>query len=223
MSLAVDDLVARLPALGATRTSIEFAIDMAAASLRTAGKLLVCGNGGSAADADHLVADLMKGFLSKRPLPAADRDRLEAQGGRRGAEIGRRLQGSLPAISLASDGPLMSAIANDIHYDMVFAQQVSGIGRPRDVLVAISTTGHSPNVINAAIVAKARGIGVIGLTGRDGGELAQLADVAIRVPADSVFEIQELHQSVYHTVARALEEDIFGAGSSQREDRTLGG
>ncbi|MGH2408328.1 MAG: D-sedoheptulose-7-phosphate isomerase [Candidatus Limnocylindrales bacterium] len=214
MTSAVDDLIARLPALQETGESIELAIEIATTSLRSGGKLLVCGNGGSAADAEHLVADLMKAFLLARPIPEADAERLRALDGERGADIARHLQGSLAAISLASDGALISAIANDVRFDMVFAQQVAGLGRPPDILVAISTTGNSPNVINAAVVARLRGVGVIALTGRDGGDLAPFADVAIRVPADTVFEIQEFQQSVYHALARALEERFFGTGEA---------
>lgn len=210
MTTAIDDLIARIPVLEEARAPIELAVELAERSLRGGGKLMVCGNGGSASDAEHLVADLMKGFLSVRPIPETDAARLHELDGERGADIARHLQGSLAAISLASEGALMTAIANDVRYDMVFAQQVNGLGRSPDALIAISTTGNSRNVINAAVVARLRNVQVISLTGRSGGELAPLADVAIRVPADTVYEIQELHQSVYHAIARAMESAFFG-------------
>jgi len=210
MTRPVDDLIRRLPGLAPVGDALERAIDVAAAALRRGGTLLVCGNGGSASDSEHLVADLMKGFMSPRPLPDSERLRFAAEAGAHGAEIAERLQRSLPAISLGSEVALTTAIANDIRFDMVFAQQVNGLARPGDVLIAISTTGNSPSVVNAALVARLRSVQVIALTGRDGGELARDADVAIRVPADVVFEIQELHLPVYHAFALALEEAFFG-------------
>ena len=211
MSQAVDDLMARMPLLDGCRAPLEQAIEVAAGALRGGGKLLVCGNGGSASDSEHLVADLMKGFMSLRPLGVSDRARLVAQAGDHGAELAGRLQGALPAIALVSQSALTTAIANDIRYDMVFAHQVQGLGAPSDALIAISTSGASPSVVNAAIVARARSMPVIALTGRDGGDLARFSDVAIRVPADLVFEIQELHLPVYHALALALEQMFFGS------------
>ena len=126
-----------------------------------------------------------------RPIPADDKAWLDDRAGSRGADIAANLQGSLASISLGSQGALTTAIANDVRFDMVFAQQVNGLGRPGDVLFAISTTGYSPSVVNAAHVARLRQVSIVALTGRDGGELARLADVAIRVPADRVYEIQE--------------------------------
>ncbi len=171
--------------------------------------MLVCGNGGSASDSEHLVADMMKGFLGRRPLAAEDRADLERAGGERGREIADGLQGGLAAVALGTEGALATAIANDMRFDLVFAQQVHVLGRAGDALVAISTSGNSANVVNAAHVARSRGMAVIALTGRDGGEIAEVADVAIRVPADRVFEIQELHMPVYHAVALALEQAFF--------------
>ena len=209
MSGAVDELLRRLPDLRPCRASIEESIQLLLMALQAGGKILVCGNGGSAADSEHFVADLMKGFMRRRPIPEAERSRLRMVAGSRGDGIGAHLQGAFAAVALASQGALMTAIANDIRYDMVFAQQVHGLGRPGDVLFAISTTGNSPSVVNAACVARLHGMFVIALTGRDGGEVATVADIAIRVPADSVFEIQELHLPVYHAIALALEQSFF--------------
>lgn len=208
---SVDRLVRRLPILEPTRASLEAAIETLDRALRGGATILVCGNGGSASDSEHLVADLMKGFMSPRRLGADEAARLTSQDPRRGADLAATLQGALPAVSLGSEGALTTAIANDIGFDLVFAQQVHGLGRPGDVLIAISTTGNSSSVVNAAVVAHARGMTVIALTGRDGGELAAVADIAIRVPADQVFEIQELHLPVYHAIALALEEAFFPA------------
>jgi D-sedoheptulose 7-phosphate isomerase len=221
MTSAVGDLIRRLPNLAPTRDSIEQAIGLAIGALRGGGKLLVCGNGGSASDSEHLVADLVKGFMSPRPISAADREPLIQMAGARGADIADRLQGSLAATSLVSQAALATAISNDVHFDMVFAQQVFGLGQPGDVLVAISTSGASPSVLNAAVVARARSMAVIALTGRDGGELAGLADVAIRVPADRVYEIQELHLPVYHAFALALEQEFFATPSDGADQAQL--
>jgi D-sedoheptulose 7-phosphate isomerase len=209
MSRPIDDLIRRLPDLECVRHHAEEAVAILEAAVRIDAKILVCGNGGSASDSEHLVADLMKGFMSPRPIPADDLSFLTRLYGDQGTEIGEALQGAVSAISLGSAGALTTAIGNDIRFDMVFAQQVYGLGRARDVLLAISTTGNSPSVVNAAVVAKLRSMRVIALTGRDGGELAALADLAIRVPADQVFEIQELHMPVYHAIALALEQAVF--------------
>jgi D-sedoheptulose 7-phosphate isomerase len=209
MTETVDELIRRMPDLAACQERIEAAIGLMVSSLRAGGKVLVCGNGGSAADSDHLVADLMKGFMSRRPVSAADRVQLQRTAGPRGEDIATHLQGALAAIALASHGALTTAISNDVRFDMVFAQQVYGLGRRGDILIAISTSGNSPSVINAAEVARLRGMSVIALTGRAGGEVAALADIAIRVPADRVFEVQELHLPVYHAIALSLERTFF--------------
>lgn len=220
---AVDDLVRRLPSLRPCQEALERSIELVAESLRGGGKLLVCGNGGSASDGEHLVADLMKGFVGQRPIPGRDRLRLHEIAGPSGDEISDHLQGALAAIALSSSGALMTAVANDVRYEMVFAQQVYGLGRPGDVLLAISTTGNSMSVVNAVRVARLREMGVIALTGRDGGDVADLADIAIRVPADRVFEIQEHHLPIYHALALALERSFFGVpASAGMDDETPG-
>ena len=152
----------------------------------------------------------MKGFLKTRPISSSDTARLEAAGKSKGKRIAARLQGALPAICLASPISLISAIANDIDFEMAFAQQVYGLGQPGDILLGISTSGNSINVANAVIVAKAFGLRTIALTGRSGGHLAALADVSIKVPADDITEIQELHLPVYHWLSTELEETFFG-------------
>jgi phosphoheptose isomerase len=209
MSRSIEELVRRIPDLLPCVDQLEASIAVLATALTNGGKVLACGNGGSAADSEHLVADLMKGFMSPRPLPEADANRLRELAGGDGQKIASALQGGLAALALGTEGPLATAISNDIAFDMVFAQQVGVLGNRGDVLVAISTTGNSPNVLNAVHVARLREMSVVALTGRDGGSLGALADVAVRVPADRVFEIQELHVSVYHGIALALEELFF--------------
>lgn len=203
---SLSSFLERYPVLRACETQLQAAFVLLAAAFRNGNKLLICGNGGSAADSEHIVGELMKGFLKRRPISAADAAKLEAAGGK---EIAGRLQGTLAAISLPSQMSLLTATANDGDYDLTFAQQVYGLGRAGDVLLAISTSGKSANVCNAVIVAKAFGLKSIALTGKSGGELAPLADIAIKVPSDNVAEIQELHLPVYHWLSTELEATFF--------------
>jgi D-sedoheptulose 7-phosphate isomerase len=202
-------LLERYPVLQPCQKELGSGLDLLVAAYRAGNKLLVCGNGGSAADSEHVVAELMKGFLKRRPISSSDRARFEAASETDGKAIALRLQGALPAISLASPVSLITAIANDIDFEMIFAQQVYGLGRSGDVLLGISTSGNSRDVLNAVIVAKGLGLGTIVLTGRSGGALAPLADVSIKVPADDISEIQELHLPVYHWLSTELEEIFF--------------
>jgi D-sedoheptulose 7-phosphate isomerase len=196
----------RYPALRACEAQLESAFKLLADVFRSGNKLLVCGNGGSAADSEHIVGELMKSFLKRRPLPAEHIVALDSVGAK---ALAQRLQGSLPAISLPSQMSLLTATANDGDYDLTFAQQVYGLGRPGDALLAISTSGNAKNVCNAVIVAKAFGVKSIALTGQSGGELARLVDVAIKVPSNNVAEIQELHLPVYHWLSTELEATFF--------------
>lgn len=202
-------LLERYPALQACEKELGAAFDLLVAAYQSGNKLLICGNGGSAADSEHMVAELMKGFLKRRPISAAHASKLEEAGGAAGKAVAGRLQGTLAAVSLPSQVSLITAIANDLDYDMIFAQQVYGLGRPGDVLLGISTSGRSKNVSNAFLVAKAFGMKSIALTGKSGGDLAPLADVALKVPSDNVAEIQELHLPVYHWLSTELEETFF--------------
>ena len=209
MNTRLSSLFERYPTLQACEGELRAAFDSLAAAYRSGNKLLVCGNGGSAADSEHIVGELMKGFLKRRPISAADAAKLETAGGATGKEIANRLQGTLAAISLPSQMSLLTATANDGDYDLTFAQQVYGLGRAGDVLLAISTSGKSANVCNAVVVAKAFGLKSIALTGQSGGNLAPLADIAIKVPSDNVAEIQELHLPVYHWLSTELEAKFF--------------
>ena len=207
--MSLSSLLKRYPVLQACEKELSSGLDLLIAAYQGGNKLLVCGNGGSAADSEHLVAELMKGFLKRRPISSAHAAQLETADRTEGKAIAQRLQGALAAISLASPVSLTSAIANDIDFEMIFAQQVYGLGRAGDVLLGISTSGNSKNVSNAVIVAKALGLGTIVLTGQSGGSLAPLADVAIKVPSDEIAEIQELHLPVYHWLSTELEETFF--------------
>ncbi len=201
-------LFARCPMLRACEADLQAALELLVGCYSAGGKLLVCGNGGSAADCEHIVGELMKGFQLPRPISKEDARKLSAAG-QLGDQIAARLQGALPAISLVSQTSIVSAVANDTSDEMVFAQQVYGYGRPGDVLLAISTSGNSRNVIAAAVTAKAFGLGTLALTGRAGGRLAAMTDLAIRVPADSVIEIQELHLPTYHWLCVQVEAAFF--------------
>jgi D-sedoheptulose 7-phosphate isomerase len=179
---------------------------------KNGGKALICGNGGSAADSGHIAAELMKGFMLKRPIPEAEKRKLsELFPGENGGEyLADKLQRALPAISLCEHAALITAITNDVAADMIFAQQVYGYGARGDVLIAISTSGSAKNVINAVKTAKFKEMTSIGLTGESGGKLYGLCDITIRVPAVSTPEVQELHLPVYHAICMAVENKFFG-------------
>ncbi len=202
-------LIARYPDLEPCAEDLARAHDLLHATFAGSGKLLVCGNGGSAADAEHVVGELMKGFHSRRPLPAEARAALAAAAPQEADYLAEHLQGALPAISLVGHPSLATAIANDVAPDMVFAQQVYGLGRPGDALLCISTSGDSRNVLRAAQVARAGGLRVVGLTGSGGGRLAPWCDVCVRVPFVEVSQVQERHLPVYHTLCRMLESAFF--------------
>ncbi|QSO51575.1 SIS domain-containing protein [Alicyclobacillus curvatus] len=209
MTAQVEALCRRYPDLEPCKGSIEQAIVMLVRCYGNGGKVLVCGNGGSASDSEHVVGELMKGFMKKRPVPSQVQTRLVEMFGAHGEYLANQLQGALPAISLVSHTALLTAIVNDVADSMVFAQQVYGYGRPGDVLIGLSTSGNSKNVIHAMQVAKAQGLRTIGLTGASGGEMNDVCDVIIKVPYQFTPEIQERHLPIYHTICIALEEEFF--------------
>lgn len=178
-------------------------------SYKSAGKVLLCGNGGSCADCDHIVGELMKGFLKKRPLSEHQEQALKNEFKDEWDSIKDKLQQGLPAISLCTHNALITAFNNDVDADLVFAQQVLGYGKNNDVLIAMSTSGNSVNVINAVKTAKALGLTVIGFTGRKGGKLKDLCDLCFCVPSDETYRIQEYHISIYHAVCAAVEAYFF--------------
>ena len=211
MNTEDSELFHRYPALKSCEADLDRAFTVIADAYARGNKVLICGNGGSAADCEHIVGELMKGFRNPRHIPAEHVAKLEVAAGALGAEIAQKMQGALAAISLVSHVSLATAIANDTDADMVFAQQVYGLGRTGDVLLGISTSGNARNVINGVATAKAFGIRSVILTGRTGGALAAIGDVVIRVPADNVVEIQELHLPVYHWLCIELERKFFSS------------
>jgi D-sedoheptulose 7-phosphate isomerase len=209
MNRHFDDLLRRLPHLTCLRDSLNAALTLLLACASSGGKILVCGNGGSAADAEHIVGELMKGFLLPRPLPQAMQDTLRNFCPEFGSLLAARLQDCIPAVSLVSGVALPTAFNNDVAPELCFAQQVIGLGRSGDVIWGISTSGNSANVNHALRVGKALGLHTLGLTGRDGGAMAALCEVELRVPADKTPLVQELHLPVYHALCAALEEEVF--------------
>lgn len=206
----LERLMERYPVLKGCREDIVKAYEILKKSYENGGQLLVCGNGGSGADSEHIVGELMKEFGIRRPLPAAEKEKLLAASPENGELLGKHLQGSLPAIPLTGNIALSTAFANDAVPELVFAQQVYGYGRPESVLMGISTSGNSKNVIYALDVAKAKKMATIGMTGESGGKMKALCDVCICVPSSCTPDIQELHLPVYHCLCRMIEEEFFG-------------
>ena len=205
----LERLMKRYPQLVGCREAITETYQVLEESFRNGGKLLICGNGGSAADSDHIVGELMKGFVKRRPVTSAFEQKLKEAEPELGEELAKRLQGALPAIALTGHLALSTAFLNDVDGSMGFAQQVYGYGRKGDVFLGITTSGNSKNILYAAAVAKAAGLKVIGLTGRDGGRLKAMADACIVVPEQETFKIQELHLPVYHALCLMLEEHFY--------------
>lgn len=195
--------IQRYPALEICRRDMEKAVELICAMYHREGKLLLCGNGGSAADCEHISGELLKGFLlMRKPLPE------EIEGLR--PEIAQGLQRGVQAIPLTSLSALSTAFGNDVAPENTFAQAVFALGSRGDVFLGISTSGNAENVCRAAEVARKRGLPSIVLTGEGGGRLAPLCDVAIRVPAKETYQIQEYHLPVYHALCAQVEEDLFG-------------
>ena len=205
----LEELVKRYPVLDAVKDDVRKAYELLEACYEQGGKLLIAGNGGSCADAEHIVGELMKGFVKRREVSDCFAERLRNADEVRGAELAKKLQGGLPAIALTGHAGLSTAYLNDVDGDLIFAQQTYGYGRPGDVLIGISTSGNAKNVMYAMTVAKALGMKTIGLTGKDGGALKREADVSVVVPETETFKIQELHLPVYHALCLMLEERFF--------------
>ena len=209
------NLIARYPILTIAKDSIARAYETLADCFAAGGKLLIAGNGGSAADAEHIVGELMKSFCLPRPMSAAFREAAESADPEMGRVLGEGLQQGLPAIALSAHTALGTAWMNDCDPALVFAQQVAGYGRPGDVLLGITTSGNSLNIRYAALAARAAGLKVLSLTGAPGGKIAALSDVCIHVPATETFKVQELHLPVYHCLCLMLEERFFGQDEIQ--------
>ena len=203
-------LIERYPKLAVCKEDIKKAHELLEAAYSNGRKLLVCGNGGSASDSEHIVGELMKEFKLKRKVYSEQATALKAIDPELGQVLADNLQGALPAICLTGHSSLTTAFMNDANADLVFAQQVNGYGKPGDVFLGISTSGNSKNVLYAAVNAKAKGLKVIGLTGAKESKLMKYADVCIRVPETETYKIQELHLPVYHCLCLMLEEKFFG-------------
>lgn len=200
----------RYPALKIVEVDIAAAYQILENSYKNGGKLLVAGNGGSAADAEHIVGELMKGFKLPRKPQADFADKLIRENAELGAVLAENLQGALPAIALDGHPALSTAYMNDCEPLLCFAQQVNGYGKMGDVFLGISTSGNSKNVLYAATTARAKGMKVIGLTGAKNSKLEEISDVCIRVPQTETYMIQELHLPVYHCLCLMLEDEFFG-------------
>ena len=205
----INDLVNRYPVLAKVRDDIEMVYKLLVECYENGGKVLIVGNGGSAADSEHIVGELMKGFIKNRPVSAEMYEALVAVDPVRGEALAKNLQGGLPAIALTAHTSLNTAFANDRDPVMIYAQQVNGYGKPGDVFLGISTSGNAENVMYAAVTAKAKGMKVLALTGKDGGKLAKVADVSIIVPEKETFKIQELHLPIYHVLCLMLEDHFY--------------
>ena len=192
-------LYERYPALQSCKDSIEAALQLLIETYRNGGKVLICGNGGSAADSEHIVGELLKGFMSKRPV--TDERIPEA--------LRAELQGSLPAISLPSQCAILSAFCNDVSPEMMYAQLVYGYGKPEDLLIGLSTSGNSQNVVKAVEVANCLGMKTIAMTGAAESKLSALSTVTVKVPETETYKVQELHLPIYHYLCAETEKAFF--------------
>lgn len=199
MNDKMKELIERYQSLESCRDDIQKALDMIINTYKNDGKILVCGNGGSAADSEHIVGELMKGFLLRREVKD---DSLPP-------ELASKLQGALPAISLVSQSGILSAYINDVDPDMMYAQLTYGYGKKGDLLICLSTSGNSKNCVNAAEVAKSIGVNVLSMTGKNESKLSQISDVTVRVPECETYKIQELHLPVYHYLCAEAERYFF--------------
>ncbi len=208
-SLAVfDELQKAYPRLEICLEDIIEATEIIIDCCKNGGKVLVCGNGGSAADSLHIVGELMKGFCRKRPLSDIEKNTLSSYG-EHGEKLASALQCALPAVSLINESSLSTAFLNDVDPEMGFAQQVLGLAKQGDVLIGISTSGNAKNVHYASITAKARGMKVVSLTGKTGGLMKSISDVTVIAPEQETYKIQELHLPIYHAICRAVEYEFY--------------
>lgn len=205
----IAQLIERYPVLASVENEIRTAYQVLEKAYTNHKKLLVGGNGGSCADAEHIVGELMKGFVKKREIPEKMQERLLGLDQELGKHLANGLQSSLRAIAITGHAGLSTAFANDVDPEMTYAQQVNGYGDEGDVLLAISTSGNAKNLIYAALTARAKDMPVILLSGKDGGKLRAIADVSIVVPNQETYQIQELHLPIYHALCLQLEDKFF--------------
>jgi D-sedoheptulose 7-phosphate isomerase len=205
----LETLIKRYPSLKTVKNDINAAFDILTASYSNGSKLLIAGNWGSASDAEHIAGELMKTFSKKRNLPDSFIDDIKKVDTEIAEYLIPRMQPGLPTIALSGHASLNTACINDIDGNITFAQQVYGYGKENDVLLAISTSGNSKNVLYATAVARVKKLKIIALTGEGGGKLKQYADVCISVPETETWKIQELHLPVYHCLCQMLENHFF--------------
>ena len=205
----LEELIQRYPSLETIKKEIQDTYEVMRDAYHAGRKVLIAGNGGSGADAEHMVGELMKGFIKERHVSKELSERLKQVDPVRGEILSKKLQQGLPAIALTGHMSLSTAVLNDVDGEMIFAEQVLGYGKPGDVLLGITTSGNSKNVLYAAAVAKAKGMKVLALTGGNGGEIKKVSDVALVVPEKETFKIQELHLPIYHAICLMLEEYFF--------------
>ena len=206
----IANLTARYPMLSSCENDVTAAVETLLTCFKNGGQLLVCGNGGSAADSEHIVGELMKTFMLKRPLDKEISSKIRTLYPEYAQQMIENLQKAVPAISLVSETALMTAYTNDNSAEMAFAQQVLSYGCKGDVLLAITTSGNSTNVLHAARIAKIQDVKVIGLTGEIGGKIKSLSDVCICAPSSVTFQIQEYHLPIYHCLCACVENELFG-------------
>jgi len=206
----IEELIRRYPQFEDITYKIIEAAERLIRCYQNGNKVLICGNGGSSSDSDHIAGELLKGFEEKRPLNDQMKNQLLSVSAKRGQFLAEKLQTGLPAISLSAHSALVTAVANDTDAHLIFAQQVIGFGSPGDVLIGISTSGNAQSVVDAAITARAIGMSVIGLTGATGGKLKACCDILINVPEKRTSFVQELHLPVYHALCMIIENHFFG-------------
>ena len=206
----IHTLIQEYSILASCREEITAATDAILQCYRQGGKLLLCGNGGSAADCEHIVGELMKGFRLRRPLSAERKQSMKNLCPELDEHLLSSLQSGLPAVSLVHLSALNSAFCNDVEAEYTYAQALLALGKPQDLLLAISTSGNAKNVLAAARVAKGIGLTVISLTGASGGQLKTVSDISIRVPQEETYKIQELHLPIYHAICAEIEATFFG-------------
>lgn len=207
----IDRLCERYPALSGIRNSVSEAAEMIIDCYTRGGKLMICGNGGSSAEADHFTGELMKSFELRRPLDDSFKKRLQDISPKRGRYLAENLEHGLPAISLSSNSSVILAVGNDIDLSLVFAQQVIGYGNENDILIGISTSGNSRNITDACITAKALNLDVIGITGKTGGKMKQYCDVIVKIPETGTALVQEVQLPVIHTICRIVEYHFYSS------------
>lgn len=202
-------LISKNEKLSCCADDINKAINAIVDCYKNGGKLLLCGNGGSAADSTHIVGELMKGFLKRRPVEGEKAEALKTANPKVDDLLLSKLQCGLPAVNLCESASLLTAYCNDVDPDYIFAQQVFGLGKKGDVFIGLSTSGNAKNINHAAKVAKALGITVIGMTGNGGGALAENSDICIKAPETETYLVQEAHLPIYHAICAAVEEEFF--------------